>query len=381
MAQPVPINSTNPADDRGRADPTSDPVLVFLVARDLDRQLREMSGFPLDAGPSPEVRMSRVQAATGSILATRAGGDKYSSEAKLTAELMGEFERLVEADTPVWDGATRDLWALLAPHLSAGDGECLGRASSLAMGLMPGPAWEPDTSRRPRDAERAYALARAGAHAGDANSTYMYARMVHAHITFTCRIAALDSGEAPPTSQETADRPTFAIGPKAREALADAVDRLHALAAQLDDGKVWNQLGLMYAYDLNDVGKLKLAREYYTKAAALGSGEAHFELYLYDLNGLTGPPDPDAALMHIADAADLGHHRSIANLAGFYFTGMLGVPVDREKGLRAYHLAVQKGSARAARILAQLYENGEDGFPVDHKQAQAFLRIAEQLGG
>jgi hypothetical protein len=354
--------------------------MTFLVARDIDRQSRAMNGgFPLPGCPTPERRMARVHAAVVQVITGRAG--EYANDPDLVAELMTEFEDLVVEDMPVWDGATRDLHKLLEPHVAAQHPKCLGLASALSMNIKPGRRWVSDSTARGSDPDRAYILACAGAHAGDDDSIYRYASLVHSHVVFEHRIAALDSGEVPPASREAGDGTVFQLGPRAAAASADAFARLAAIADRVNQGKVWYQLGLMCAYDLRDVDQLKRARAYYDKAAELGSGEAHFELYLFDVNGLTGPPDPHAALMHIADAADLGHHRSIANLGGFYFTGMLGVPIDPEKGFQAYYRAVSKGSARAARILAKMHTTGEDGCPIDREQAQRLLLRADQLEG
>ncbi len=373
-------SSSSPDPASNPPSESDNPVMTFLVARDIDRQGRAMNGgFPLPGCPTPERRMARVHAAVVQIITGRAG--EYANDPDLIVKLMTEFEDLVVEDMPVWDGATRDLHKLLEPHIAAQHPKCLGLASALSMNIKPGRRWVSDSNARGPDPDRAHALARAGAHAGDDDSIYRYASLVHSHVVFEHRIAALDSGEVPPASREAADRAVHHLGPRAAAASADAFARLAAIAGRVNQGKVWYQLGMMCAYDLRDVNQLKRAREYFDKAAELGSGEAHFELYLFDVNGFTGPPDPHAALMHIADAADLGHHRSIANLGGLYFTGMLGVPIDHEKGFQLYYHAVSKGSARAARILATMHATGEDGCPIDPEQAQRLMLRADQLEG
>lgn len=129
--------------------------------------------------------------------------------------------------------------------------------------------------------------------------------------------------------------------------------------------------GQGYAVDL------KRARALLRKAAASGDADAHFELYVFNRNGVGRKPDDASALRHLRSAAEAGHSRAMANLGGMYATGR-GVPADDALALHWYERAAEAGDLRSARNLAAMYATGR-GAPQDLELSHRYREVSAAL--
>lgn len=159
----------------------------------------------------------------------------------------------------------------------------------------------------------------------------------------------------------------------------EAAERLNQLLATDGDPELLVLAAWMLAAGHGYAPDPVRARSSLATAAQRGSANAHFELYIYDSQGIGGPVDGAAALEHLRAAADGGNHRAMANLGGMYATGN-GVPLDEGESVRWYRLAADAGNARAAHALSVMYGTGQ-GAPLDPALADHYRQLADELGG
>ncbi|WP_052460808.1 tetratricopeptide repeat protein [Microbacterium gorillae] len=188
---------------------------------------------------------------------------------------------------------------------------------------------------------------------------------------------AAESGE--PTAVAEFVRAVRAAPVELAEPLyAEAAEHLNAALVQHPDPDLMVLSAFMLADGQGYAADPAQARQVLEAAAAAGSADAHFELYVYDMTGATGPEDRESAISHLRAAAHGGNHRAMANLGAMYATGD-GVEADEDSAVAWYRRAADAGNARAAFNLAIMFSTG-DGAPKDRRLAQHYRRIAADRG-
>ncbi len=114
------------------------------------------------------------------------------------------------------------------------------------------------------------------------------------------------------------------------------------------------------------------------QAAALGSLDATFELFVHHYNGVGVPHDEEAALDLLRRAADAGHPRAMYNMGALHATGTL-VACDPRAALDWYTRSAEAGNVRATATLAVMYAQG-DGCDQDLEYARQLFDEAEHAG-
>jgi hypothetical protein len=145
-------------------------------------------------------------------------------------------------------------------------------------------------------------------------------------------------------------------------------------AANKDDAKAQNNLGLMYAQGLGVPQDNKQAVSWFRKAAEKGDAEAQNNLGLTYTKGLGVPQDDKQAVSWFRKAAEEEYAEAQDNLGAMYANGR-GVAQDYYQAAAWFRKAAEKGSARAQIHLASLYEKGL-GVPQDYAQARTWYGLA-----
>ena len=170
----------------------------------------------------------------------------------------------------------------------------------------------------------------------------------------------------------------FASPDVAEQFTADAAGHLNTLLGQNPDPSLLVLAAWMLHAGEGYAPDPARARAMLDVAAAAGDSDAHFELYVFDAQGVAGPVDEDSSLRHLRAAADAGHPRAMGNLGGMYATGT-GVEHDEAQSLEWYRRAAHAGNARAAYNLSVMHATGL-GASVDAERSARYRELATELG-
>jgi uncharacterized protein len=114
------------------------------------------------------------------------------------------------------------------------------------------------------------------------------------------------------------------------------------------------------------------------KAAALGSADAMFELYIHYANGIGVAADDPLALDACRRAAEAGHSRAMYNLGAYSASGR-GMPKSIPEALKLYERAADAGNPSAMLGLAVIYATG-DGVEKNLEYAEQLFDQADYCG-
>jgi TPR repeat protein len=137
-------------------------------------------------------------------------------------------------------------------------------------------------------------------------------------------------------------------------------------------------LGLLKCQGFGSVPDPTTAVALQQQAAASGSIDAVFELFVHYHTGLGVPREDSTALVLLRRAAEAGHPRAMYNMGAFHATGTL-VPRDPPAALDWYNRASDAGNVRATAALAVMYAQG-DGVEKDVEYARQLFDEAEYMG-
>lgn len=159
---------------------------------------------------------------------------------------------------------------------------------------------------------------------------------------------------------------------------AEALAWLHAAREPDPEGRVHYMLALFAFNGIGGPVDFAGSGALHELAAARGSAEAMFELYVLTAQGVGRPVDEDAAVVWCQRAAEAGNTRAMGNLGGFYATGN-GLPRDPSRALEWYRRAAEQGHGRSAATLGVMYATG-DCVEIDADAARGWFSAADAVG-
>ena len=159
---------------------------------------------------------------------------------------------------------------------------------------------------------------------------------------------------------------------------AEALEWLQAVREPDEGGGVHYLLALFAFHGIGGPEDLVAAGALQELAAARGSADAMFELYVFNAQGIGRPVDEAAAIAWCQRAAEAGSVRAMGNLGGFHATGN-GLPQDPARALEWYRRAAEQGHGRSAATLGVMYATG-DCVEVDPDAARRWFAAADAAG-
>jgi TPR repeat protein len=137
----------------------------------------------------------------------------------------------------------------------------------------------------------------------------------------------------------------------------EAAKKWYRLAGEKGDDWGWNNLGNIYS---RTDGPNHLVVEYYTRAAECGNEQSHYSLgqaYRYGFYGL--PVDPDKAMQHLQQAAELGQSEAASMVGTIYLEGWQSVQPDKVKAAHYFSLGTKGRDAWCMHALQKLLHDPE----------------------
>jgi len=115
--------------------------------------------------------------------------------------------------------------------------------------------------------------------------------------------------------------------------------------------------------------------------AASSVAEAAYAKGMASCFGVGVPKDPQEALIHLMEAADLGHSEAQARLGWLYASG-IGTPINDAKAVDYFRLSAEQGNAFGLWGLARAYlgENPANGLEKDEKKALEYMEQSAAQG-
>ena len=153
----------------------------------------------------------------------------------------------------------------------------------------------------------------------------------------------------------------------------EAAKKWYRLAGGKGEAAAWNNLGNIYH---TTGGPGQLVVEYYTRAAGLGNEHSHYSLgqgYRYGYFGL--PVDPDKAMMHLQQAAELGQPEAAPRVGMIYLEGWQSVQPDKVKAAHYFSLGTKGRDPWSMHSLHQLLHDPEVLSRADEATLQGWREI------
>lgn len=144
-----------------------------------------------------------------------------------------------------------------------------------------------------------------------------------------------------------------------------------------DEGSVSAMANIGFAYSSDDFGlkDLKIATEWYEKAANLGDSESQFQLAILQLSEKS-VYDISKAIQNLFYLTQNGNADAAYELGRVYYTGN-GVDEDNERAIEYFQIAYDLGSMEAAGELGFIYLTGDHVQKNEVKGIELIMQAAE----
>lgn len=138
-------------------------------------------------------------------------------------------------------------------------------------------------------------------------------------------------------------------------------------------------IGLYYERGYGVPKDMKLAAEWFTKAAKHGSARGNYEIGRLYFDGEGVPEDNAIAVKYTRQAAVQGFPNALHMMGLITFNGKHGVAKDNIEAERLIRLAAEKGNVRAAHDMGVIYEQGS-GVEKDRAESRMWFKACADGG-